>query len=154
MALKNAGKAKRQKVAASQNAFAGQVAQPSANAVESALGSSYALWNQLVSALKHDLTLDGEDWHTSGPKYGWFLRLQRKKRNIVYLGPRVGFFMAAFVLGDMAVASTQESSLPIRIRKMIAETKKYGEGTPVRIEVRSPGDLDVVRALAKIKVEN
>jgi hypothetical protein len=37
---------------------------------------------------------------------------------------------------------------------MIAEAKRYAEGTPVRIEVSKPGDLETVKILAGIKVEN
>ena len=37
---------------------------------------------------------------------------------------------------------------------MIAEAKRYGEGTPVRIEVSKPEDLEPVKILAKIKVQN
>jgi hypothetical protein len=37
---------------------------------------------------------------------------------------------------------------------MIAEAKRYGEGTPVRIEVSKPEDLEPVKTLAKMKVEN
>jgi len=87
-------------------------------------------------------------------KYGWSFRLQLKKRNIVYLGPRAGAFVAAFVLGDKAVAVARKSKLPAYVLKMIAEAKRYGEGTPVRIEVSKPADLEPVNILAKIKVEN
>lgn len=87
-------------------------------------------------------------------KYGWSFRLQVKKRNIVDLGPRVGSFMAAFVLGDKAVAVARKSRLPAYVLKMIAEAKRSGEGTPVRIEVSKPEDLGPVKILAKIKVEN
>jgi hypothetical protein len=37
---------------------------------------------------------------------------------------------------------------------MIAEAKRYGEGTPVWIEVSEPEDLVPVKTLARIKVEN
>jgi hypothetical protein len=37
---------------------------------------------------------------------------------------------------------------------MIAEAKRHGEGTPVRIEVSKPEDLEPVKILAKIKVQN
>ena len=87
-------------------------------------------------------------------KYGWSFRLQLKKRNIVYLGPRSGSFMASFVLGDKAIAVARKSKLPVHVLKMIAEAKRYGEGTPVRIEVSKPEDLGPVKILAKIKVEN
>jgi hypothetical protein len=154
MALKATARAKKQSGAVSQNAFAGKVERPTQKAVEIALGQSHALWKQLVAELKDDLKLDGEEWHSSGVKYGWALRLQLKKRNIVYLGPRSGSFMTAFVLGDKAVAVARKSKLPAYLLKMIEEAKRYGEGTPVRIEVSKPEDLDPVKILAKIKVEN
>jgi hypothetical protein len=147
-------KAKKLSGVVSQNAFAGQTERPARKAVEAALGQRYALWEQLVAELKQELKLDGEDWHSSGLKSGWALRLQMKKRNIVYLGPRKGSFMAAFVLGDKAVAIARKSELPAYVLGMIAEAKRYGEGTPVRIEVSNPDDLEAVRILAKIKVEN
>jgi Protein of unknown function (DUF3788) len=154
MAVKTMVKAKNQSGAISQNAFAGQAEQPTQKAVESALGNSWVLWEQLVAELKQEQKLDGEEWNSSGLKYGWSLRLQLKKRNIVYLGPRSGSFMASFVLGDKAIAVARKSNLPTYVLKMIAEAKRYGEGTPVRIEVSKPEDLGPVKILARIKVEN
>ncbi|MBZ5683781.1 MAG: DUF3788 domain-containing protein [Acidobacteriia bacterium] len=154
MALKTAVKAKKQVGTVSQNAFAGQAEKPTQKAVETALGNSCVLWKQLVAELKQELKLDGEEWNSSGLKYGWSFRLQLKKRNIVYLGPRAGAFVAAFILGDKAVAVARKSKLPAYVLKMIAEAKRYGEGTPVRIEVSRPEDLGPVKILAKIKVEN
>ena len=154
MAVKTMVKAKKQGGAVSQNAFVGQAERPTEKEIEAALEQSFALWRRLVAELKDDLKLDGEEWHSSGLKYGWALRLQMKKRNIVYFGPRKGSFMAAFVLGDKAVAVARKSKLPAYVLKMIAEAKRYGEGTPVRIEVSKPEDLGPVKILAKIKVEN
>lgn len=154
MALRAASKPKKQSSVISQNAFAGQAQQPTQKAVEEALGQSYALWKKIISDLKNELKLDGEEWNSSGHKYGWSLRLQLKKRNIVYLGPRTGSFMAAFVLGDKAVAVARKSELPAYVLDMIAEAKRYAEGTPVRIEVSKPKHVELVKILAKIKVEN
>ena len=154
MALRAASKPKKQSSVISQNAFAGQAQQPTQKAVEEALGQSYALWKKIISDLKNELKLDGEEWNSSGHKYGWSLRLQLKKRNIVYLGPRTGSFMAAFVLGDKAVAVARKSELPAYVLDMIAEAKRYAEGTPVRIEVSKPEHVELVKILAKIKVEN
>jgi len=154
MALKATSKLKKQSTTASQNAFAGQAERPTQKAVEQALGQSYALWKKIISDLKNELKLDGEEWNSSGRKYGWSLRLQLKKRNIVYLGPRAGSFMAAFVLGDKAVAVARKSELPADIRGTLAEAKRYAEGTPVRIEVSKAKALQTVKILAKIKVEN
>jgi hypothetical protein len=154
MAVKTMVKAKKQSGAISQNAFAGQAEQPTQKAVESALGNSWVLWKQLVAERKQEQNLDGEEWNSSGLKYGWSFRLQLKRRNIVYLGPRSGSFVASFVLGDKAIAVARKSRLPAYVLKMIAEAKRYGEGTPVRIEVSKPEDLEPVKTLAKMKVEN
>ena len=154
IALRATSRAKKQSSVISQNAFAGQAQQPMQKAVEEALGQSYALWKKIISDLKNELKLDGEEWNSSGHKYGWSLRLQLKKRNIVYLGPRTGSFMAAFVLGDKAVAVARKSELPAYVLDMIAEAKRYAEGTPVRIEVSKPKHVELVKILAKIKVEN
>jgi hypothetical protein len=62
--------------------------------------------------------------------------------------------MTAFVLGDKAVAVARKSNLPAYVLKMIAQAKRYGEGTPVRIEVSKLEDLEPVKVLAKIKIEN
>jgi hypothetical protein len=154
MALKNATKGAKQSGSDLPNAFAGQAERPSNKEVEAALGQSFPLWTQLIAELRDLLELDKEDWHSSGVKYGWALRLQKKSRNIVYLGPRVGSFVAAFVLGDKAVAKARKSELPAYVIKMIAETKRYGERTPVRIHVTKPEDLEPVKILTRIKVEN
>jgi hypothetical protein len=154
VALRTKAKVKKHGVGVSENVFAGQTARPTQKAVEASLGPSYAAWKQLVAELKQELKLDAPDWHSSGVKYGWALRLQLKKRNIVYLGPRAGYFLAAFVFGDKAIAVARKSELPAHVLKMIAETKRYGEGTPVRIEVSKLEDLGPVMTLAKIKAEN
>lgn len=154
MAVKSKSKAKKQAGTVSTNAFAGQVECPTTKTVESTLGQSYPLWKQLVVELKGELLVDGEEWNSSGVKYGWSLRLQLKKRNIVYLGPRFGSFMTAFILGDKAVAAAKKSDLPAYVLKMIEEAKRYGEGTPVRIEVSKPEDLEPVKLVARIKVQN
>jgi hypothetical protein len=154
MALKISTKAKKHGAGTSPNVFAGQLVQPSEKAVEAALGASYVLWKQLISELRKEFKLDGEEWNSSGVKHGWALRLRKKDRNIGYLGPRSGWFLASFALGDKAVAIARNSELPDDVLKMIAETKRYGEGTPVRIEVREAGDLKAVKILASIKIQN
>ncbi len=152
MAIKT--KTKKQAGTVSPNALIGKTEPPTQQTLESALGVSFGLWTQLVAELKQSLALDGEDWHSSGIKYGWALRLQKKGRNIVYLGPRAGSFMAAFILCDKAVAATRKSNLPADLIRIIGKTKRYGEGTPVRVEVKEPEDLKSVKILSKIKVEN
>jgi hypothetical protein len=136
------------------NAFAGQAKQPTERQLALLLGQTNVLWHGLVADLKRELKLDAEEWNTYSVKAGWSYRLKLKKRNIVYLGPRTGCFQAAFILGEMAVAAERKSKIPIRIQKIIDEAKRYPEGTAIRIEVHTAQDANVVKLLAKIKVEN
>lgn len=136
------------------NAFIGQPKHPTEAELASALGKSLALWKRLIAELKDELKLDNEEWNSYSVKAGWSLRLQLNKRNIVYLSPGVGCFLASFALGDKAVAAAKKSKLPRGVLKIIGEAKRYAEGTAVRIEVRTAQDVNVVKVLAKIKLEN
>ena len=138
----------------SENAFAGRAKQPTEREVASILKDSHPLWQSLVADLKKELKLDRQEWNSYSVKAGWSLRLQSKKRNIVYLSPRAGSFLASFALGDKAVAAARKSNLPPHVLKIVNAAKRYAEGTAVRIEVRAADDVDAVKALAKIKLEN
>lgn len=48
----------------------------------------------------------------------------------------------------------RKSDLGSCVLDIIAEPKRYPEGTAVRIEVRSESDLLTVKKLAKIKIDN
>jgi Protein of unknown function (DUF3788) len=135
-----------------QNAFIGQAETPTEEDLSAALGNSYPLWKDLVADLKRELALDKEEWNTYSSKAGWSLRLQRKKRNIVYLSPAEGSFLASFILGDKAIAAA--AKLPTPMRDLIAAGKRYPEGTAIRIEVHNAKDLAMVKVLAKLKLEN
>ena len=136
-----------------ENAFAGWATQPTERELASVLRDSYLLWHSLVAELKTELKLDRQEWNSYSAKAGWSLRLQSKKRNIVYLSPRTGSFLASFALGDKAVAAARKSNLPPHVLKIVNAAKRYAEGTAVRIEVRAADDVDVVKTLAKIKLE-
>jgi len=136
------------------NAFAGRAKRPTESELASVLGPVDALWHELVTELRRDLKLDAAKWNSSSVKAGWTLRLQLKKRNIVYLGPRTGCFLASFIFGDKAVAAARKSKLPRHVLKIIDQARRYPEGTAVRIEVHGAKDTDVVKTLARIKLEN
>jgi hypothetical protein len=107
------------------------------------LGPSQKLWDTLIAGLAQDHGIEPEGWRgtTAFP-------LRLKKRRIVYLLPRKGFFLAAFALGDKAVSAVKAAKLPIELGK------RYAEGTAVRLEVRKSADLALVRKLAAIKLAN
>ncbi len=130
-----------------ENAFIGRETEPAEADLEAVLGSSKRLWDELVAG-------QIGEWNSYSLKAGWALRLKQKKRNIVYLGPRQGGFVATFVLGGKAMGVARESGFSARVTKLLDEAKKYPEGTAVRIEVKKAADVAVVRKLMAIKIAN
>ena len=135
------------------NAFIGKTTLPTPEEVSAALGSTAEEWQQLVGWLAGQGAVD-QEWKSSSPKYGWSLRLKRKKRTIIYLGPCDGCFRVAFVLGDRAVAAARQSDLPNAVLKLLDEAPRYAEGTGLRLMVNGSEDLAAIRNLALIKLAN
>jgi hypothetical protein len=142
---------KKGKSGVSPNAFAGESEKPSDHELAAALGPAKSLWDRLASDLARENQLDVQEWNSYSPKAGWSLRLKRGARTIVYLIPLRGGFQAALVLGDKAFKAAQHSALPARTKKIIAEAKRYAEGTGVRITVNDPEDVIGIKMLAQIK---
>ena len=135
------------------NAFIGHAKEPAAREVNAALGGAQPLWNQLLAELTADHKLTRE-WNSYSIKAGWSLRLKREQRNILYLSPSCGGFMASFALGDKAIQAARASDLSDQVLKTIAGARKYAEGTAVRIEVKGTEDLAAVQKLVAIKLAN
>jgi hypothetical protein len=138
----------------SENAFVGKPEQPGDSELSAVLGPSRALWDQLLDDLSSEDSITGWKWHSYSVKAGWSLRLQRKQRNILYLVPRRGGFLAAFVFGEKALEAIRAGKFPRTVTNLIDGAKKYPEGTGVRLEVKSPQDVATVKRLAAIKVKN
>lgn len=135
------------------NAFAGHPKPPTEKELSAKLGDTKQLWDELLEDLSADFKLEPE-WNSYSIKAGWSLRLKQKDRNIVYLTPGDGSFMASFALGERAMKSALAADFPKPIVKILKEAKHYTEGTAVRIEVHSASDLDAIRKLVEIKIKN
>jgi hypothetical protein len=136
------------------NAFIGKSKKPTEDELTDALGPTKAIWDQLLAELADEYNLVVQEWNSYSPKAGWSMRLKLKKRNIVYLSPCQGCFFVSFALSDKAVQAARQSKLPKRVIKIINESKRYAEGTGVRFEVKKPKDIDIVKKLTAIKMDN
>src|ERR1035437_6387990 len=136
------------------NAFIGNAEKPTGEELAAELGPAQALWDQLVTGLAQEYGVAVQEWNSYSRKAGWSLRLKRGERNIVYLSPGRGCFMASFALGDRAVRAARESALPKPVLQIIESAKRYAEGTAVRLEVSGPRDIAAVKKLAAIKLAN
>jgi hypothetical protein len=135
------------------NAFIGKTTKPTEAEVAAALGSTDALWKQLVNWMAEQGAAI-QDWNSYSPKAGWALKLKQKKRTIVYLSPCAGHFRIAFIFGDKAVAAAHEGNLSRSTLKLLDEAPRYPEGTGLRLMVKSAKDLAPIKKLALIKLAN
>ena len=122
--------------------------------VKDVLGKTFRFWTAIKKYFEDKQIDVQEEWKFWGQKYGWSMRLKHKKRNILYLVPCKGYFMAAFVFGDKAVAAAENSTLPESILDMIRSARKYAEGRGFRFEVRGQEDVENTKKLIEIKMAN
>jgi len=137
------------------NAFKGKESRPTDAEIFAALGSTAGLWKEFVQWMADKEAVTEQEWKgIVVKKYGWSLRLKKKKRNIVYLGPGEGCFMVSFVLSDKALAAAKEAHVPKAVAEVIAAAPRYPEGNGVRLLVKRAADLRPIQEIAAIKLAN
>jgi len=137
-----------------ENAFIGKAECPTDEELTAELGTAKPVWDRLLQELADEQDLVIREWNSYSRKAGWSLRLKRGERNIVYLSPGRGMFMASFALGDNAVAAARRSKLPKHILEIIDAAKRYAEGTAVRLDIGQSDNIAPVKKLVAIKLEN
>lgn len=135
------------------NAFVGHIDMPTPIEVDTALGPAAPLWHEFVE-WAHTHGAEGEEWKSISPKYGWSLRLQHKKRNIVHMAPCEGCLNVAFILSDRALAAAKQARLPKHVHDQLEHAPRYPEGNGVRLTVSKHTDLPAIEKLATIKLAN
>lgn len=118
------------------------------------LGSNYSEWAAICESVRSKYPNPKEEWNFPGKKYGWSFRMKDKKRAIIYLLPRLGYFMAAFVFGEKAMVHIRESGISQEIIDDLEKAKKYAEGRGVRIEIRDARKIHDIEKLIDIKLAN
>lgn len=134
--------------------FIDKVVKPSDAALEKALGSTYTLWCEIA---EHVMAIDPQatkEWKYSGDKYGWGFRISDKKRVLVYLLPRDGFFRVAFVFGQKTVDTIMKSTVSEPVKEELRTAKVYAEGRGIRIEVRDEVPVKDIWNLIEVKINN
>lgn len=124
---------------------------PDGAALAKALGPAKKHWDEFARHIAEEYGPVTEEW---GFYKSWSLRLKRKKRTLVYLLPRDGYFLCAFVYDERATAEARRAKLPKDVLKAIDEAPVYPEGRGFRLEVRKKRDLETMKELAAIKVAN
>ena len=134
------------------SAFGDKAAFPSEKDLRGVLGAAASAWTDLIAHVSKTYEPIAPEWNHGGAKFGWTLRLRKPDRVVLYLIPRRDSFLVGIVLGAKAMAAAADAKLPARVRKLIAEAPRYGEGTGVRIPVAKAADLAAIRTLTALKM--
>lgn len=127
---------------------------PDDNTLAEVLGRTKRLWDDLINHIVQEYEPVTQEWNFDGEKYGWSIRLKRKKRTILYLIPCRRYFLCAFVFGGKATEAARQGDLSSDVMKTINEAPVYGEGRGFRLEVKKKLDVEAMKKLAVIKMAN
>lgn len=118
-----------------------------------ALGENYRFWETLRDAALKSGKVETEGWYFGGKKFGWSYRISDKKRVLIYLLPRDGFFKVAFVFGEKAIEEVKKSAINSNLIEELIAAKKYAEGKGIRFSVSTKDEtLDALEFL-RVKLE-
>lgn len=129
--------------------FDDKTREPGEAALAAVLGPSKPLWDGLVGHVVETYPPVDREWTFYK---SWSLRLKHRKRTVLYLLPRDGTFLCAFVFGARATEEARKSRLPKTVLKAIDEAPVYPEGRGFRLEVRTARDVETMKRLAAIKM--
>lgn len=139
-------------VSASQ--FNDKTVKPDNKSLFQILGTTGECWKKLKKHLGDKYGPVVEEWKFYSQKSGWTLKVLRKKRNLFFFTPLEGYFLLTFIFGDKAVAAVEKNDLPKDMINKLRKAKKYMEGRGLQVEIRSPEDLEKVKKLVEIKINN
>ena len=134
--------------------FADKTSVPTNQKLNRQLGKSNRLWKEIKDHLRAEYGEFTEEWKFYGQKSGWILKTLRKKRNLFFFIPLEGSFKVSFVFGDKAVAAAEQSDLPQDLITTSKNARKYAEGRGLQIDVKKSADVEHIKTLVKIKINN
>ena len=122
--------------------------------LEIPLGNTFRFWKEISDFVFVKYPAAIEDWHVAVKKYGWGFRIKDKKRAIIYLSPRMGFFRVAMVFGQKATDQILSSEISAEIKEELLNSKIYPEGRVIRMEIHDDTLLKDLKKLVEIKIAN
>jgi hypothetical protein len=125
---------------------------PEEDELEKSLGNTYPVWQKIIQYIFSVYPYSQNEWNYPGGKYGWSFRIKDKKRAIIYLLPRDGFFKVAIVFGPKATDMVMKSDVSESIKSELTAAKAYAEGRGIRIDVRDETVVKDIIKLINIKI--
>lgn len=134
--------------------FADKSQQPTDTELYSALGKASTTWQEFRNYIEETYGPLTNEWKLYSVKYGWTLKVLKKKRNLLFFSARKDFFIISFIFGDKAVAAAEQSNLPQEIITELVNARKYAEGRGILLEVKEQSQIEYLKELIRIKIEN
>jgi len=119
-----------------------------------AIGDFFPMWMEIRDFTFEKYQLAIEEWFVSVKKFGWCYRIKDKKRAIIYLSPRIGYFIVSMVFGQKATDQILVSDISDSIKTDLMNSKVYMEERVVRIDVHDKQLLPDIKKLVEIKIAN
>ena len=136
------------------SAFDDKTSPPKRAALMRVLGRAGVHWDALLAGVKNDYAPVTTEWGFAGAKWGWSLRVKQGKRNIVYLTPCDGHFLAGTALGKKAVQAALEGRAPARHKKAIEDAPQHTQQYRLYLLPVGKKDLAAALRLVAVKVAN
>lgn len=125
---------------------------PDESTLKDKLDDTFLLWKRIEEMVLSKYPQANPEWNFPGKKYGWSFRIKDKKRAIIYLLPREGYFKVAFVFGERAVEKIVASGITSSIKEKLLQAKKYAEGRGIRIDIKNDELFKDIENLVDIKL--
>jgi hypothetical protein len=134
------------------SAFMEKGVKPAAADLKLALGVTYEYWKSLEKFARKSVPEASEEWSYSSAKYGWSYRIKDKKRVLIYLLPRDGFFTASMVFGQQATDKILNSEVSGNIKDQLRDARVYAEGRGLRLDVHDDTLIKEIEKLILAKI--
>ena len=119
-----------------------------------AIGDLFPVWMEIRNFAFEKYPAAIEEWHISVKKYGWLYRIKDKKRAIIYLSPRTGYFIVSMVFGQKATDKILAAEISKDIKAELMNSKVYIEGRVLRLDIYDNRYIDDIKKLIEIKINN
>jgi len=126
--------------------------QPCTEDLKSPLGETFLQWMEIRDFVLEKSPNAEEEWHVSVKKYGWSFRIKDKKRAIVYLSPRQGYFKLVMVFGQKASDKILGTDIKPWIKEELMTSKVYMEGRVLRLDISDASLINDIKTLIEIKL--
>jgi len=128
---------------------------PNDEIIFSIIGDAELLWKQTFSYLSDNHNDISINWKYSECGKEWFCQAVKKKKSLFWIQiQKKNSFSIGFPFGDKLEPIILESTLPGSIKNEFINAKKFNTTRYIAIEVQDSEDLENVKKLIDLKINN